>query len=73
MYAVERAGMLYGTDTFGSDWYITGAKAILATQNKNGSWGKREADNKAQDVWKTCFAILFLKKATRMIATGGGE
>ena len=65
--------MLYQTDTFGGDWYILGAKSILKTQNGNGSWGKREAGDKANDVWKTCFAILFLKKATRMIATGGGN
>ena len=74
MYAVERAGMLYQTDTFGThDWYIEGAKVILKAQKGNGSWGTRAAGNKAQDVWKTCFAILFLKKATRMIATGGGN
>ena len=71
MYAVERAGMLFGTETFGKrNWYNEGAPVILDAQLDNGAWGVRGADNKAQDVWKTCFAILFLKKATRAIATG---
>ena len=69
MYALERAGMLYGVESIGNhNWYFEGAKVLLQNQNDDGSWGKRE--NKEENTWDTCFAILFLKKATRAIATG---
>jgi hypothetical protein len=72
MYGLERAGMLYGVESFGGrNWYFEGAKLLLENQNGDGSWGKRE--DKAENTWDTCFAILFLKKATRAIATGGGR
>jgi len=69
MYGLERAGMLYGTEKFGDhDWYLEGAKSIVRSQKDDGSWGSN-ADNEKNTV-QTCFAILFLKKATRAIATG---
>ena len=72
MYALERAGMLYGADTFGGRlWYTEGARVLLDSQNADGSWGERK--EKDENTWDTCFAILFLKKATRAIATGGGK
>src|SRR5262249_13994080 len=38
MYALERAGILYGTETFGSRlWYREGANAILRAQKSDGS------------------------------------
>jgi hypothetical protein len=68
LYALERAGMLYGTDKIGDhDWYWEGATVIVNDQNPDGSWGHRE--KKEQNTWDTCFAILFLKKATRGIAS----
>jgi hypothetical protein len=69
MYAVERAGMLYDTPKFGDhDWYVLGSKYLVRSQNPNGSWGQ---DAKPEvNTWGTCFAILFLKKATRSIITG---
>ncbi len=64
MYALERAGMLYDTPKFGDhDWYWDGAKSIVKSQNDDGSWGKNEKVEK--NTHDTCFAILFLKKATR--------
>jgi hypothetical protein len=69
MYAVERAGMLYDTVKFGDhDWYIKGANHLVKTQKPDGSWGNREKSE--ENTWDTCFAILFLKKATRGVATG---
>jgi hypothetical protein len=69
MYALERAGMLYGTEKFGEhDWYLEGAKRIVHTQKDDGSWGANAVEEK--NTVSTCFAILFLKKATRAIATG---
>jgi hypothetical protein len=57
LYALERAGTLFGTEVFGAhEWYPEGAKAILDEQKPNGSWNNYAAD--------TCFAILFLRRAT---------
>jgi hypothetical protein len=58
LYALERAGMLYGTETIGThEWYPEGAKVLIESQKADGSWGDGTVD--------TCFAILFLKRATR--------
>ena len=54
MYALERAGMLYGTEVMGPLWYPEGAKVLIETQTAAGSWGDGTID--------TCFAILFLKR-----------
>jgi len=71
LYALERAGMLYNTDVFGGhNWYLEGARFLVDHQAADGSWGHRE--NKEENTWDTCFAVLFLKKATRAIATEGG-
>ncbi len=57
LYALERAGILYGTETFGRHaWYPEGAAVLLREQRPDGSWG---------GVVDTCFAILFLRRATR--------
>jgi len=57
LYALERAGMLYGTERIGShDWYEEGAKVLVESQRGDGAWGNT-AD--------TCFAILFLRRATQ--------
>ena len=70
MYALERAGILYGVESIGDhNWYFEGAKVILQNQNADGSWGKRDPAD--ENTWDTCFAILFLKKATKAIATEG--
>jgi len=56
LYGLERAGMLYGTDLIGTrDWYDEGAEWLIEHQADNGSW---------RNVADTCFAILFLKRAT---------
>lgn len=66
LYGLERAGMLYGTDLIGTrDWYDEGAEWLIDHQADNGSW---------RNVPDTCFAILFLKRATAPlpgVATGG--
>jgi hypothetical protein len=67
MYGLERAGMLFGTETIGTHrWYREGAEQLLKDQASNGSW-----DNAID----TCFAILFLKRATRRldVATRGSR
>ncbi len=63
LYALERAGVLYGTETFGNqEWYPAGAEQILNDQRADGAWANKEGGNA---VWDTCFAILFLRRATR--------
>jgi hypothetical protein len=58
LYGVERAGMLYDTKLIGShDWYTEGALWLLEAQGAEGSWD--------DSLFDTCFAILFLKRATR--------
>ena len=59
MYALERAGMLYGTELIGTHaWYAEVARELLARQHPEyGSWGDGTVD--------TCFALLFLRRATR--------
>lgn len=65
LYALERAGMIYGTETFGSHaWYPEGAKYILDSQNPDGSWKSRARNDENGPVADTCFAILFLRRAT---------
>ncbi len=73
MYGLERAGILYGTEKFGDhDWYPKGAGVILKNQNADGSWGKPKAGEEYRSTWDTCFAILFLRRATRpLVATEG--
>ena len=70
LYAVERLGMLYDTGKIGGHlWYPEGAKVLLDAQKPDGSW---DASLPKTPTWDTCFAILFLKRATRpLVATGG--
>jgi hypothetical protein len=72
MYALERAAILYNTALIGkNDWYKKGADALLGCQRQDGSWAAKEGGNELSD---TCFAILFLRKATRALPdapTGG--
>ncbi len=64
LYAMERACILFGADSLGGHrWYAEGASAILQSQQADGSWNAGAGE--ANSTWETCFAILFLKRATR--------
>lgn len=71
-YSVERAGVLAGVEWMASlDWYGAGARALLAAQAADGSWAS--ARGGAADTWRlldTCFALLFLRRATVPVARG---
>ncbi len=62
LWSIERMGVLLGQDKFGTtDWFQKGSAALLASQDKDGSWKSgNEAWGSLSD---TSFAILFLRKA----------
>jgi hypothetical protein len=55
--------MLLDMPTIGKhDWYNEGAKQLLDDQKADGSWVA--GGGRSNSTWDTCYAILFLKKAT---------
>lgn len=73
LYGLERMGGLAGAPLLGEhDWYVKGANYLVPRQDEEGSW------TKGADLSETCFALLFLKRATssdtpRAPLTGGGR
>ncbi len=70
LYALERAAIFLGAEQFGRHaWYAEGSKIILDAQKNDGSWlvGTDHA------TWDTCFAVLFLRRATRPLADVASE
>jgi hypothetical protein len=64
LYSLERAGILSCVRTVGGkDWYFEGAVQLIERQKKNGAWDERGPGN----ITETCFALLFLKRATAPI------
>ncbi len=69
LYGLERVGQISGMKEFGGrDWYKGGAEWLLANQNADGHWEEKEksivGDIACDDLVNTCFAILFLRRAT---------
>jgi len=66
LYAIERFGMLADLEKFGDkDWYLDGATHLLEVQSNSGKWNG--------NIYDTCFALLFLTKATKplkIVTTG---
>jgi len=61
LYSLERAAILDGVKRVGDkNWYREGAAQLLARQKESGSWD----DQEKKQILKTCFALLFLKRAT---------
>jgi hypothetical protein len=68
LYGLERAGALAGLVHFGKhDWYREGARYLLSRQSADGGWPvdapERTAIHQTR-VLETCFALLFLRRAT---------
>jgi hypothetical protein len=64
LYGLERAGVLSGKKEFGGKaWYTRGATFLLSHQHEDGRW-EDETCMRPTDVLGTCFALLFLKRAT---------
>jgi hypothetical protein len=71
LYALERGGVMYGTELIGPHrWYPAGAGALINAQNADGSWS-RDSEEWQGKAWDTCFAILFLRRATRPLVASG--
>jgi hypothetical protein len=68
LYALERVGSLSGRETIGRHpWYREGAEYLLEEQDrKTGRWDDTSSCSPT-DVLGTCFALLFLKRATRAV------
>jgi hypothetical protein len=67
LYGVERVGAQHKTDNFGDhDWYREGALWLCDHQKAEGSWVVSEAD-----VLDTCWALLFLTRATAVVSGVG--
>ncbi|MGE3854886.1 MAG: hypothetical protein AB7K09_24350 [Planctomycetota bacterium] len=71
LYGLERAGVLCQTEFFGSHpWYPEGAKLICSQQKADGSWDANSSpahpaqNTEGNIIADTCFALLFLKRAT---------
>jgi hypothetical protein len=79
---VERAGVLSLCNRIGEHkWYKEGAEHLFGTQRPDGSWlGDRDTPRWQQglvlgygNICGTCFAILFLKRATVPIIKPPGQ
>ena len=68
LYGMERVGALLGVTHMGqNDWYKEGATYLLEKQKETGSWwdpGGGPNDKHTDETLQTCFALLFLKRAT---------
>lgn len=68
LYSVERVGDLTGRTEFnGKNWYVRGAEWLLARQDADGKW--TQSGFPPREVLGTCFALLFLKRATPPVVT----
>jgi hypothetical protein len=72
LYSLERAGRVLNLETLGGQaWYPAGAKWLLAAQKSDGSWADAEGARGPRPSYftgaDTCFALLFLTRATRPI------
>ena len=65
MYSVERAMDLVGHQKIGTHlWYSEMGQSLISTQADDGSWDSNST-HEPRKTLDTCFALLFLKKATQ--------
>jgi hypothetical protein len=68
LYGVERVGSLFARTQIGAhDWYWEGARALVVKQGKEGQWASPYGEAQPN----TCFALLFLERATAALSGGG--
>jgi hypothetical protein len=62
LYGLERAAVLAGERSLGKhDWYREGAEYLVRTQGSSGAWSSARGSGVLPS---SCFALLFLTKAT---------
>lgn len=72
LYGLERAGVKVGTRWIGrNDWYRVGGEHLLSAQAAEGGWAEAAGQDKPADktesaITQTCFALLFLRRSTRV-------
>ncbi len=68
LYGLERVGAFFGLrEIAGHDWYAEGAAQLLREQRSDGGWredGRARWPPAPMPIANTCFALLFLRKAT---------
>ncbi len=65
LYGLERVGSSLRIETIGDRrWYLEGARFLVEKQGDQGDWYS------AYEQADTCFALLFLKRATSSVASG---
>ena len=65
LYGIEKVGTLSGLTKFGKhEWYKIGAEYLIKNQRADGSWVSNSPSDRSGEVIDTCFAILFLKRAS---------
>lgn len=65
LYSLERVGRILDTEFIGShEWYPLGAKFLVGSQQKDGSWVEPPDQDPRQP---TSFALLFLTRATQTL------
>jgi hypothetical protein len=65
LYCVERAFDMIGNARIGPHfWYVEMGNRLLSLQKPQGFWNTESTLN-PKDTLDTCFALLFLKRATR--------
>jgi hypothetical protein len=70
LYSLERAAVLSRVRTVGGrDWYFEGAVDLTLAQGKDGSWDETGGDRAIG----TCFALLFLARATAPLTGDDGK
>ncbi|MCE9596149.1 MAG: hypothetical protein K8S98_18320 [Planctomycetes bacterium] len=73
LYGVERVGGLLDLDRLGSHaWYVEGARFLLAKQNADGDWSTPYGGMVRSGETDTCYALLFLRRATAHRPVTGG-
>lgn len=75
LYGVERVGSLLDTETLGAhEWYLEGARFLLSKQGADGAWASNAGGPVRANETDTCYALLFLERATSSKPrTGGSE
>ncbi len=68
LYGLERIGDFTGKQRLGGhDWFAEGAAWLLEHQTKDGKWDRPDV-HRPYALLNTCFALLFLSRATRPLA-----